>query len=89
MTQEQRLDYLIEEFKNDSVQYKGLQIPDDAKGKWQILRSLMNVRMPGIMPASVLQIQDEYLQCRIKENGIVTLSEIPTMADQGSHNIFA
>jgi hypothetical protein len=42
MTQEQSLDYLVEEFITDSAQYRELQTPDDSKGKRQILRSLMN-----------------------------------------------
>ena len=29
MTQEQRLDYLVEEFKADSDEYKNLEIPKD------------------------------------------------------------
>ena len=89
MTQKERLDYLVEEFKEDSVQYKSLDTPKDTDGKRRILRSLMNIRMPKIMPQSVLQIQDEYLKERIRENGIVTLSDIPTIADQGSCRTFA
>jgi hypothetical protein len=46
MTQEQRLDILVEAFKADSVQYKDLQMPEDNEGKRRILRSLMNIRMP-------------------------------------------
>ena len=76
-TQNQRLDYLIEEFKTDSVQYKDLQTPTDTDGKRRILRSLMNIRMPRKMDDSVLAVQDEYLQERIRENGIVTLEDIP------------
>lgn len=33
MTQNQRLDYLVEEFKADSVQYKDLKTPKDTEGK--------------------------------------------------------
>ena len=33
MTQNGRLDYLVEEFKADSVQYKDLQTPEDTEGK--------------------------------------------------------
>ena len=88
-TQEERLAWLVEEFKEDSIEYKDLQTPDDTDGKKRILRSLMNIRMPKMMPAAVLRIQDEYLQERVKENGIVTLNEIPTIADQGSHHEFA
>ena len=77
MTQNERLDYLVEEFKTDSVRYKDLTTPSDTEGKRQLLRSLMNIRMPGEMDESVLEIQDDYLQERIRENGIVELSDIP------------
>ena len=79
MTQEQRLDTLVEAFKADSVQYKDLQTPADTEGKRRILRSLMNIRMPKKLDDSVLTVQDEYLRERILENGIVTLSEIPVI----------
>ena len=79
MTQEQRLDILVEAFKADSVQYKDLQTPADTEGKRRLLRSLMNIRMPKKLDDSVLAVQDEYLKERIRENGIVTLSEIPVI----------
>ena len=79
MTQEQRLDTLVEAFKADSVQYKDLQTPEDNEGKRRILRSLMNIRMPRKMNDSILKVQDEYLRERIRENGIVTLSKIPVI----------
>lgn len=79
MTQEQRLDTLVEAFKADSVQYKDLQTPADTEGKRRILRSLMNIRMPKKLDDSVLTVQDEYLRERVLENGIVTLSEIPVI----------
>lgn len=89
MTQNERLDLLVEEFKEDSVQYRNLETPGDTEGKKRILRSLMNLRMPKMLPASVLRVQDEYLQGRIREKGIVTLNEIPTMANRGSRYVFA
>lgn len=81
MTQNERLAYLVEEFKTDSVRYKDLTTPSDTEGKRQLLRSLMNIRMPGEMDESVLKIQDDYLQERIRENGIVELSDIPEIRD--------
>ena len=84
MTQNERLDYLVEEFKADSVQYKDLQTPKDAEGKRRILRSLMNVRMPRKMDEAVLAVQDEYLQARIRENGIVEPADIPIIRDRMS-----
>ncbi|MCR5812841.1 MAG: protein-ADP-ribose hydrolase [Lachnospiraceae bacterium] len=81
MTQNERLDYLVEGFKTDSVRYKDLTTPSDTEGKRQLLRSLMNIRMPGEMDESVLEIQDDYLQERIRENGIVELGDIPEIRD--------
>ena len=84
MTQNGRLDYLVEEFKADSVQYKDLQTPDDTEGKRRILRSLMNIRMPRKMGEAILAVQDEYLQERVRENGIVELAAIPVIRDRMS-----
>ena len=79
--QDQRLDYLVEEFKTDSVEYKNLRTPKDTIGKRRILRSLMNIRMPRKMDPAVLAVQDAYLQERIRENGIVELTDIPEIKD--------
>ena len=81
MTQTERLDFLVETFKADSEQYQNIQTPTDESGKRRILRSLMNIRMPKKLDDSALAIQDEYLRERIRENGIVTLSDIPVIRD--------
>ncbi|MBR1931343.1 MAG: protein-ADP-ribose hydrolase [Lachnospiraceae bacterium] len=81
MTQEQRLDYLVEAFKADSVEYQNLETPADAEGKRRILRSLMNIRMPRQISEQTLQIQDLYLAGRAEEKGIVELGRIPTIRD--------
>ena len=85
MTQNERLDYLVEAFKADSGEYRYLRTPKDTEGKRRILRSLMNIRMPGEMDESVVEIQDDYLQERIRENGIVELSDIPAINDRRRH----
>ena len=77
MTQEERLDYLVEAFKTDSGKYQDLETPKDTEGKRQILRSLMNIRMPRKMSSEVVRVQDEYLKERSEEKGIVSLSDIP------------
>ena len=79
MTQTERLDFLVEAFKADSEHYKNIQTPADENGKRRTLRSLMNLRMPRRMDSSVLAVQDEYLRSRIRESGIVTLSDIPVV----------
>ena len=89
MNQNERLDYLVEQFKEDSGEYRDLETPADPAGKKRILRSLMNIRMPRMMAPSVLAVQDEYLKERNRENGIVQISDIPTIANQGSRHSHA
>ena len=81
VTQEERLDYLVEIFKRDSDDYKDLEIPKNVEEKRRVLRSLMNIRMPKEMDPAVISVQDDYLKERINENGIVKLSEIPIVRD--------
>ena len=81
MTQNERLTYLVEEFKADSGEYRDLQTPADAEGKREVLRSLMNIRMPRGMASDVLDVQDAYLQERAAEKGVVELSDIPELRD--------
>ena len=76
-TQDQRLLELVEAFKNDSGEYKNIETPKDADGRRRLLRSLMNIRMPGAMPLKTLRLQDAYLQERAEEKGIVRLEDIP------------
>ena len=78
-TQEQRLDWLVEEFKEDSGTYRDLQTPDEPESKRQLLRSLMNIRMPRPIGKDILRVQDAYLAARAGEKGIVTPDEIPVL----------
>ena len=55
MTQDRRLDYLVEEFKADSGEYRDLKTPDDRQEKRRVLRSLMNIRMPKQMSEEELK----------------------------------
>lgn len=81
ITQEQRLDYLVEAFKQDSRPYRDLETPDDIREKRRLLRSLMNVRMPKALDEETLSVQDAYLRERIRESGIACLSDIPVIRD--------
>lgn len=81
MNQEERLDYLVEKFKEDSGRYKNIKVSEDREEKRTVLRSLMNIRMPKDMDAETLQVQDEYLGERAREKGIVTLDDIRTVSE--------
>ena len=82
MTQEQRLDFLVEQFKADSDEYKNLETPKDMEGKKRILRSLMNIRMPKRMADDVVAVQNKYLKERAIDKGVVELSDIPVIRDR-------
>ena len=81
MTQDQKLAYLVEAFKEDSREYRNLVTPGDREGKQRLLRSLMNIRMSGEMAAETIKVQDACLEERKREKGIVTLAEIPLIRD--------
>ena len=80
-TQDERLDYLVEEFKADSDEYKELQTPNSTEDKRRILRSLMNICMPKELSSEVMKVQDEYLTERAAEKGVVNQSDIPVIRD--------
>lgn len=80
-TQEERLNYLLEEFRADSDRYKDMEIPDDIREKQNLLRSFMNIRMPKRMPGEVTRVQDEYLSYCNREKGIVKLWDIPVIRE--------
>lgn len=82
MNQEERLNYLVEKFKEDSVRYRDMEVSEDQEERRKVLRSLMNIRMPGEMDQEALRVQDEYLRERAREKGIVTPEDIQTVAEE-------
>ena len=76
MNQNGRRRYLIEGLLKERPEYKNMQIPSDAGEQKMLLRSLMNIRMPGKMDHAFLQIQDAYLSEENEKKGIVTLADI-------------
>ena len=62
MKQQERLDFLLEKLKEDSVQYKNLQVEENETAKKEAVRSLMNIRMPRYIDRKILKVQDEFLQ---------------------------
>lgn len=81
MTREERVEQLIAYLKKEDRSYAALQEPYDYAGKRRLLRSLMNVRFPGAVSQEYLEIQDALLEEETQQKGIVTLEEIPAIAD--------
>lgn len=83
MTQDERRKYLIEYLLKEEIRFIRKPIPTDVQGQRDLLRSLMNVRMPRPISDEFLQIQDEYLQERNRERGINDVADlIPVESDQ-------
>ena len=76
MDQQERRTYLINRLLQEQPRYAGIRIPADEQEQKNLLRSLMNIRMPQAMDAEFLEIQDAYLRACNEEKGEVTLSDM-------------
>ena len=79
MNQDERRLFLIEYLLKEDIRSHKAQIPKDVQGQRDLLRSLMNIRMPGAIDDEFLNVQDEYLLQVNKEKGIVTLSDMENL----------
>ena len=88
--QRDRLDFLLEQMKNDSGEYQALAVPEGYEDKRAMLRSFMNVRMPGFLSEEILSVQDAFLSEEAREKGVVDWKALPTVREQyGSCHMFA
>lgn len=79
MTQDERRQYLIEYLLKEEIRFRGQKIPKDKKGQENLLRSLMNVRLPKPISEEFVRIQDEYLIERNKERGITDVADLKSV----------
>ena len=76
MKQSDRRKYLIEKLLKEQPRYSKMRIPSEENEQRTLLRSLMNIRMPGFISEDFLQIQDEYFAEIRKEKGTITFSDM-------------
>ena len=62
------------------MRFSKMQIPKDVQGQRDLLRSLMNVRMPKPIEDEFMMVQDEYLQQRNIERGITDACDLQPVA---------
>ena len=79
MTQEERLSFLIRFLLAEDPAYAGMPMPGTLSEQRRLLRGLLNVRPPKPVSAEFLEIQDAYLQERLKERGITPVTDITPM----------
>ena len=76
MTHEEKRFYLIKTLLAEQPRYWNIKIPADEQGQKDLLRSLMNVRMPAPVPDEYVQIEGEYLKEETAAKGITRLADL-------------
>ncbi len=72
MNQAERRVFLIDALLKERPDGDAIEIPRSADAQRDLLRALMNVRMPEPVDPEVLRVQDAYLQERLVERGGAT-----------------
>ncbi|MFV0518870.1 MAG: protein-ADP-ribose hydrolase [Lachnospirales bacterium] len=85
MTQEQKLDFLIDYLIDENIKFKQMKSPQNLDDKKDLFRSLCNVREPKEVSKDFLKIQNEYLKAEIEQKGIVNYRDI---AKTEANNIY-
>ena len=81
MTHEEKRIYLIKMLLAEQPRYKKIEIPADEQGQKDLLRSLMNVRMPASVSDEYVQIESEYLKEETAAKGITRLADLTPVED--------
>ncbi len=68
---------LLRALLRERPEYARILIPEAITDKRNLLRSLMNVRMPSPLSKELMKIQDEELSEQKREKGVVSLESIP------------
>ena len=76
MNQDERRVFLIKELLKEDKRYKNIEIPKNPTEQVDLLRALMNVRIPKEISEEFLKVQDEYLQEEITKKGIVDINNL-------------
>jgi len=76
MNQNEKRLYLIKRLLKEQPRYCNMHIPIDTEQQKSLLRSLMNIRTPGIMDDEFIRVQNEYLLQANAEKGVITLSDM-------------
>lgn len=76
MTQTERRLFLIKELLREQPRYQGMDIPVRTQDQKNLLRSLLNIRMPHPVSEEFLRVQDAYLKTETAEKGITDLADL-------------
>ena len=81
MTQKEKRIYLIKSLLAEQTRYRNIEILSDEQGQKDLLRSLMNVRLPAPISDEYIKIESEYLKEETAAKGITRLSDLTPVED--------
>ena len=81
MDQQIRRVELIKMLLEERPEYQGIGIPVSSKEQQRMLRSLMNIRLPGKISDEFTKIQDEYLAEAVRDKGITDIADLIPVKD--------
>jgi O-acetyl-ADP-ribose deacetylase (regulator of RNase III) len=76
MNQSERRIYLIKSLLAERREYADVQIPENTDDQRRLLRSLMNIRLPGAIDEEFLKVQDAYFAEENARKGVVELKDM-------------
>ena len=83
MTHEEQRIWLIEQLLAERSDASDIKIPSEEQEQKDLLRGLMNIRMPEPISDEFLKVQDEYLTAENKAEGEVRLEDLtPVESDE-------
>ncbi len=83
MTHEEQRIWLIEQLLEERPDVSDIKIPSDEQEQKDLLRGLMNIRMPEPISDEFLKVQDEYLTAENEYDGIVRIEDLePLSSDE-------
>ena len=81
MTHEKKRLFLIKSLLAEQPRYKNIEIPADAQGQKDLLRSLMNIRMPAPVSDEYVMIEREYLKEETAAKTVTHLAALSPVED--------
>ena len=82
MTQNERLDFLINNLISEDNRYSNIVIPKNSEEKFNLFRSLVNVRESKQISNEFIKLQDDYLQERLTEINITNAYDLQAISNK-------
>lgn len=82
MNQDEKRVWLINKLLEETDQIQVNKMPESELKQRELLRGLMNVRLPKPLTPKFIEIQDEYLQERLQNRGVVDIDDLPLIQDR-------